>query len=430
MSDGASRAPTADASCLLLLGDRVLLRGNAPPEAEYAMFELGEIELRASEPGRVREHGYQTTVGEARARLANFGMTPEQANEFAQAMHPVLADAYARGLAVRRVARYLGPAELFQADGYDGSDHLYRGVFLDLASLSRDLELPHTSATLQALYLATILASESDGVTVLLSTDACTRDAKPGARTYKRPSFTDPKRLMNALGGLAHRAPKPAVVDSLPRAEVVAFLRARAETAPDEDARALYRSLEGAVTVREMPERGPLAAPDLWEIESRLDGGSLDGIRVALEDAESRHGRTPGTTYLRARIALALGLEPPKLIAERVSALALSLTSFQELALLAAEAWLEAGDGRRAAPYARDLVDCPGIPEGLLLRGQRILERCLDGGPRRTATLADSIPAAPQPSRPPAQLAADIAAVLPPVLEPPDLSLADGDPTE
>lgn len=416
MSDGASRPAGAAATCLLLVGDRVVLRGTAPPETEYAMFEIGEIELRASEPGRVREHGYQTTAELARARLAHLGMTPALARELAESMQPVLSDAYARGVAVRRVARYLGPGELFQSDGYDGVAHLYRGVFLDLATLARDLEMEHASATLHALYLATILEAEPDETTIFLSTDACTKDGKPGARTYKRPSFADPKRLANALGGLAHRAPKPEIQEALPRADVIAFLRARADAAPDEDARALYGSLEGTVSLRDMPERGPLASADLWAIETRLEAGELDGALDAIDEAERRHGRTPGTTYLRARASLAMHLEPPKLVAERVSALALSMTSFQELALLAAEAWLDAGDPRRAMPYARDLVDAPGVDEGLLLRAQRLLARAVGAAPAKKQTLTDG-PKAAQPSRPPAALAAEIAAVMPPVID-------------
>jgi hypothetical protein len=54
---------------MLLVGDRVVLRSPSPPETEYALFEIGDIELRASEPGRVREHGYQTTAERARNRL-------------------------------------------------------------------------------------------------------------------------------------------------------------------------------------------------------------------------------------------------------------------------------------------------------------------------------------------------------------------------
>ncbi|MEA2753288.1 MAG: hypothetical protein QOI41_7431, partial [Myxococcales bacterium] len=120
---------------MLLIGDRVVLRANAPPEAEYILFEIGDIELRSSEPGRVREHGYQTTVERARARLAQAGATAALAHECATVMHPVLSAAYARGPAAKHVARYLGPLELFQADHYDAGAHVYRGVFVDLPTL-------------------------------------------------------------------------------------------------------------------------------------------------------------------------------------------------------------------------------------------------------------------------------------------------------
>ena len=154
--------------------------------------------------------------------------------------------------------------------------------------------------------------------------------------------------------------------------------------------------------MRDNPERGPLAEPELWAIETRLDTGNLENILEAVEEVERTRGRTPGTTYLRARASLALHLEPPKLIAERVSALALSMTSFQELCLLAAEAWLDAGDPRRAMPYARDLVDAPGVDEGLLLRAKRILARAVGAAPEKHHTYADGIAAAPMAaSQPP-----------------------------
>ncbi len=386
---------------MLLIGDRVVLRAAAPPEAEYALFETSEIELRASEPGRVREHGYQTTAERARARLAALGLTGAVARECAVAMHPVISEAYARGTAVRHVARYLGPIELLQSDSYDAGTHLYRGVFLDLPLLVRDLELEHSSATLQGLYLAALLESEADDTTVLLSTEAWTKTGKPGARTHKRPALGNPRAVVPALAELARLEPKPEVVEQLPRADVIAFLRARADAGADDEARNLYQSLERVVALREMPERGPLAHADLWGIEGRLDTDQLDNIIDAIDQAERIHGRTPGTTYLRARAALAMRLEPPKLIAERVAALALSMTSFQELSLLAAEAWLEAGDPRRAMPYARDLVDAPGIDEGLLLRAQRLLARAVGAAPdKKHKTLADGM-AAPRPSRPP-----------------------------
>src|SRR5579864_661498 len=172
---------------MLLVGDRVVLRAASPPEAEYALFELGDIELRASEPGRVREHGYQTTVERARERLSQQGVTAAFARECAVAMHPILSEAYARGPAVRHVARYFGPLELFQSDAFDASFH-YHGVFLDLPQLVRDLDMKGAAAVLQACYLAAVLEGEEDATTVFLSTDAWTKTRKPGERSHKRPS--------------------------------------------------------------------------------------------------------------------------------------------------------------------------------------------------------------------------------------------------
>ncbi|HEY8079439.1 MAG TPA: hypothetical protein VIF62_35150, partial [Labilithrix sp.] len=397
---GAS--PDARSTCMLRVGDRVVLRATSPPEAEYALFELGDIELRASEPGRVREHGYQTTVERARERLAALGITAAFARECAVAMHPILSEAYARGPSVRHVARYFGPLELFQSDLFDAS-YAYHGVFLDLPQLARDLDLRGAAAVLQAFYLAALLEGEDDATTVFLATDAWTKTRKPGERSHKRPALAPARDVANAIAQLARLDPKPDVTDHLPRADVIAFVRSRADAAPDDDGRVLYEQLEKAVTVREMPERGPLADPELWALELRIDAGTLDGVPQAVEELERARGRTPGTTYLRARVSLALKLEPPKLVAERVSALALSMTSFQELSLLAAEAWLDAGETRRAMPYARDLVDAPGIDEGLLLKAQRLLARAVGAAPEKTKTVADSMPAAAQPPsvRPP-----------------------------
>ncbi|MDB4943643.1 MAG: Basic proline-rich protein precursor, partial [Labilithrix sp.] len=384
---------------MLLVGDRVVLRSNAPPDAEYLLFEIADIELRASEPGRVREHGYQTTASRARARLAQVGITAGLARACAVAAQPVIATAYARGPGVRHIAGYLGPLELFQADTYDATGATYHGVFLDLPQLAADLGIDGAGPLLQAVYLAALLEAEEDDTTVFLSTDTWTKHRKPGERTHRRPALSDPAPLPVALAALAAGSPKPDIQEQLARADVIAFIRARADASNDEEARGLYASLERAIAVREMPDRGPLAEPELWAIETRLDLAQLDNIFDAVEEAERTRGRTPGTTYLRARASLALSLEPPKLIAERVSALALSMTSFQELCLLAAEAWLDAGEPRRAMPYARDLVDAPGVDEGLLLRAKRILARAVGAAPERAQMFVEGLPAAAMPPR-------------------------------
>src|SRR5262249_44073704 len=133
----------------------------------------------------------------------------------------------------------------------------------------------------------------------------------------------------------------------------------------------------------------------------RLDGGADEEVLRLIDEAERAGGRSPATTYLRARASLAMRLEPAKLIAERASALALSMTSFAELNLLAAEAWLEAGDPRRAMPYARDLVDAASVDEGILLRAQRLLARAVGAAPDKRKTFTDNIAAAPLPAKVP-----------------------------
>src|SRR5688500_584761 len=254
---------------MLLVGDRVVLRSPSPPEAEYGLFEIGDIELRASEPGRVREHGYQTTAERARNRLESMGINPSLARECAAAMQPVLAEAYARGAAVRHVSRYLGPIELFQSDVFEPVSQMYRGFFLDLPELVRDLDVAaneRVSATIQALYLAALLDAEAPDTTVFLKTDSWTRNRKPGERTHKRPHLGNPKNIASALGDLARLEPRPDITEQLARADVLAFLRARADAAPDDDARALYRMLEQGISIRDKPERGPLSDPELWAI--------------------------------------------------------------------------------------------------------------------------------------------------------------------
>ncbi|AKV03457.1 Basic proline-rich protein precursor [Labilithrix luteola] len=420
---------------MLLVDDRVVLRATAPPDAEYALFDASEIELRASEPGRVREHSYQTTVAIARSRLEQIGATPALARECGLAMQPTLSSAYARGSAVQRLATYLGPLELFQSSLFDAATQTYRGVFLDLPTLAFDLGLPAAGVALQLLYLATLLENERSEATVILSTEGWTKQSKPGQRTYKRPNVATLRDLERAISELVRFDPKPLIVENLPRADVIAFIRSRIDGAPDDDTRALYTSLERSVSVRERPERGPLSDPELWSVETALDAGAYDNVVAVLDRIEEERGRTPGTTYLRARASLAMRLEPPRLVAERVSALALSMTNFQELSLLAAEAWLEAGDPRRAVPYARDLVDAPGIDEGLLLRAQRILARAVGAAPDRRKTLADTLASAMPPSQLPPPLVAppapqpisefDFALDLPPI---PPLATAPPDP--
>ncbi len=394
-------ASARPSTCILLVDDRVLLRANGPPEAEYALFDVEEVELRSSEPGRVREHGFQTTAGLARERLAALGATEALGREVAASFQPILAEAYARGTAIRRIAKILGPAELLATDAYDATTRGYRGVYLDLAALADGLARPSAGAELQALHLAIVLATTRDDAKIVLSTDAWTKGRRPGDRTHRRPALAGIGALHDALIAQAEAGPAPYLVETLPREDVLALLRTKADSAETEEERAMVRSLLGSVVERVKPERGPLSDPALWDIEQRMEAGKLAGVVEALEHLERLHGRTPGTTYLRGRASLLLRLEPARLVAERVSALALSMTSFQELSLLAAEAWLDAGEPRRAMPYARDLVDAPMVDDGLLIRAQQVMARVVGAAPGHAP--AKTMPVALQAAMPPNQ---------------------------
>src|SRR4051794_26558900 len=107
-------------TCTLRMGHRVVVRSEgAPPPAELALFDEADLEVEASESGALVEIGYRTTGGEARQRLEDAGVTAALAHEAAEALRGALAPVYARGPLARRVARWLGPAELFDGGVYD-----------------------------------------------------------------------------------------------------------------------------------------------------------------------------------------------------------------------------------------------------------------------------------------------------------------------
>src|SRR5579862_7179494 len=100
------------APCTLDVGSRrVLVSEEGPPAAEFALFDPSDIELAPADQGALRETGYRTTATDALRRLAVAGVTRDLADECAEIVRGRVAEAYARGPAVRRIATLLGPAE-------------------------------------------------------------------------------------------------------------------------------------------------------------------------------------------------------------------------------------------------------------------------------------------------------------------------------
>ncbi|MEI7892328.1 MAG: hypothetical protein WCI05_04525 [Myxococcales bacterium] len=392
----------ADVNCSLTIGDQVVVESEGgPPEAEFALFDTASLELHSNEPGSIREFGYRSTAREARSRLEEAGVTLLLAEEAAAAMRGMLAQAYARGAAVRSVASMLEPAELFAGRVYDMALHTYLGAWLDLAVLAQDTKMPRATTALQALHLVSLLADTPDDAPVFLSTAAYTSERRPGVRTLRRVSLDHAVDLPDALRALAE---KP--VETVPerefgplRVEVLEAIEGRLVRATRETTRehlvAITRRLKAPEHV--VPQ-GPLADPDLWELEGRLMRGDPTGVADRLDILERAAGRHPATVYLRSRLALLTKAESPEVTAGRAATLASSMSSFFELELLAAEAWKEAGNDRRARAFARNLVENPSAPDALRIRALDVLEAVgLNSMPARILRAAPSVEMPPPP---------------------------------
>jgi hypothetical protein len=113
----------------LRLGERVLTRcDDGLLLAEYSLFDVSDIVLRATDPVTVREVGYMTTAGEALERLARAGVTMSLAEDAARALAPEVARSFARGATARSLAGRLGPQELFDGAIFSASAQRYEGA--------------------------------------------------------------------------------------------------------------------------------------------------------------------------------------------------------------------------------------------------------------------------------------------------------------
>jgi hypothetical protein len=397
--DAVSSALASSSRCSLQLAGTIAVevRGGAA-EVEYALFDPGDIELRATEPGTIREMGYRTTAGAARQRLAEAGVTAALAEDVRQAAVPLVARAYARSTAVRSVVDRFDASELLESRAFDASSGKYVGRWLDLTLLADDLGVARAGALLQALHLAAILAELPDDAPVYLETADLTAHRPPGQRTLKRVDLQGAQELPAALRNLKPR-PRETPESTPGRLEIVEWARERALEAPA--AKERLAAIEDSLSTRQPPTRGPLAETALWNLESKLACGDTAGVLEQIDGLEKRRGRTPATIYLRERVALLTGTEEPRGIAERVSALSTSMGNFPELQLLAAKAWARAGEKRRAEAFARDLHESTTVDEVLRMHARQVLDGLREapsGRPRPASARPPMVPSdAPTP---------------------------------
>jgi hypothetical protein len=365
------------------------------PEAEYALFDPAEIELRAVELGAIREVGYRTTASEALERLAVFGITPQVSEDAAALLRGPAEKLYSRGAAVARAAPLLGPAELFDGYVYDVAAHAYEGLWIDHAAVARDLGVPAAGAILQAMGLAAMLDECAPDAELVLTTVHLMKERRAGERSYKRIGFNGVAQIGEALGNLsgAPSSREPRRARSV--LELVQSLRDR-PLLPER-----FTQIEQALASAKPPPRGPLADPEIWAIDAALAAGETEGMVARIEAVEKARGRQPATIYLRCRASLLLGTEPPRAIGERLAQLAIS-HSFPELEVLAAQAWLAAGESARALPFARSIAENPAAPSKLREIAEDIVA-AVPHGSRRTLPPNEgaphSVPPMPGPAR-------------------------------
>jgi len=361
----------------LRLGDRVVTRcGDGLLAAEYALFDANQTVLRATDPVTIREAGYMTTAREALGHLAAVGVTPEFAAEAAAAIPIPTLTTYARGSAARAVVAKLGPHEIFDGAIYSAVSQRYEGAWLDLRSLSSSLNVPSAPVILQALHLASALAEVTPATPIMLSTASATRDKRPGERTHFRVILNATRGLVRALKQLTPNA-RPIEIDAASdrRLRDVLLSRVRERISQDSDprVRSHLTTLEQMLETDRTPV-GPLADPELREIERQLANGNVTGVAERLDALEEEQGPVSGIRYLRARAALLQGEEPPRAVAQTMSKLAEEENGFHEAVLVAARAWLAAGEDAHARYFARRVAENSGAPDNERLDALEILD--------------------------------------------------------
>ena len=361
----------------LRIGDRVIARcDDGLLAAEYALFEPHEVVLHAPGPTAVFETGYLTTAGDALAHLANSGVSIDLAAEAAAALDREVAATYARGAAVRATLGHLCAHELFEGAIYRVATQLYDGAWLDLRALATALRMPGAVLALQTVHLAEALNEVPRATPVMLSTWTGTTEPRPGARTFRRVPLDDVIHLPRALESLQPRRAPPAldaVMEHELRDALLRTVRWRARSEVPPAVRARLESLE-AMIGSDAPRRGPLADPELWAIEKQLARGQTAGIELRLDALAHQLGNNAGIRYLRARAQLLRGDIAPRHVAERLAEIADGEASFYEADVLAARAWLAAGEDAHARYFARRVAEDADAPDGIKLLSLEILE--------------------------------------------------------
>lgn len=386
----------------LVVGERVVSRcADGALVAEYALFDRSEVILMADGSGRgVSEIGYLTTAGLARTRLQQSLVTADLAHRALDALQATgHLPALARSPAILSLIDEIGPLEAFEGGRLVASRNTYAGTWLDLDAVARACPSAEAPTLIQAIHLIVALEEVREDAPVRLLTGGDEDRGRPGERTWRRVPLQDAQKVPQWLRAIQTLPARGTADEADVREEILRSLRGR--------------SVDSASV---QPRLHSLAAR-LARTGSTPPPAEAPGRKSLLEE-------------LRADAELLRSGAHLHEVARFLSAMT-GRSSSHDLALLAARAWLAAGEHGHARHFAKRLLEERGAPDGVRLAALEII----DTTPATQGSDRPPPPSQTEPIKPsPVILVADeapdrpapVGASLPPIA--PDTPPLDGEP--
>jgi hypothetical protein len=409
--------------CSLVVGERVVSRSyDGLLEVEYALFDPDDVIVTAQLGFGAREQGYLTTAGSARERMRALGINPVLAGDTFAAFRSAHLRSLARAPFVVQVLDQLTAFEAFEGGSFSSETRTYGGTWLDLRALAQACPLSNAGLVLQALHLLLVVDEVPEDAPVRLLTAEATATRRPGERTWSKSRFESAPRLPWVLRAMRVPPPPPPLLSASDeeelRTDLVSDLRARATASAN--ARVRLRSLAAQVSrPQETPAYG---SPPIDSIETAT---------AALRHTPQPRAKAPALEplvpevlplfeELRRHTDLLKGEAHLRDVAKFLSAMSGKSDSVPELAILAARAWLAAGEMGHARHVAKQLVANLATPDHVRLTALEILKSTAptnESGQPPPVAMIEPVPIVVLSSEP--DRAAPAGASLPPFAEEP-----------
>jgi hypothetical protein len=381
----------------LIVGDRTVSRcEDGVLVAEYALFDGASWTV-------VCEEGYArvTTAGAARTRLEAAGITPELAHAALKAVRADHLIALATSPDVIRVLDELGPYEIFEGGTFVASSGRYLGTWLDLDALG-DATSRHVALLTQVIHLLAVVDEVAEDVPVRLVTP------ERGWREVHLEAAQDLPSLLHAMP--VPQGPRPIRDEAEVRESLLRDLRARA-AASEKSRTRLHKLASHLAAMGRSDPPGPSEAPDTTR-DGAVNGGAAASALspdpwLLFEEFRQRSQGLQGEAHVRAT-------------AQFLASMANRPSAFPEFSVLAARAWLAAGDREQAERFAKRLVEDPAASDGARLTALEILDRTSRSVSFRRPPPPPPVPADTQPPLSPIAPAPIVVISTPPPPPPPD----------